>query len=191
MKTAEPIKLHLACGTNVVKGKGWTNVDNNSDHNIKKGQLDLDWDLRKPLPYKDDSVDKIFHEHFIEHLPKAQGEAFLHDCYRVLEPGGSMRIGWPDTAKMIRAYVTHNKKYFNYVSKHVDGGMLFGTWDELLVDFLYSWQHRYGYTRKHLKQLLLHIGFKDAKYKKYRQSDYGFDIDARNDPATTYIEVIK
>ncbi len=183
------IKLHLACGTNVV-GKGWTNIDNNSDHNIEK-KLDLNWDLRKSLPYKDDYADMIFHEHFIEHLQKTEGEEFLRECYRLLKPGGAMRIGWPDTARMIEAYTTKDKKYFDYVSLHVDGGMNFRSWDELLVDFFYSWQHRYGYTREHLKLLLTLIGFKDAKFKKFMQSDYGFDIDVRNDPATTYIEVVK
>ncbi len=69
--------------------------------------------------------------------------------------------------------------------------MEFGTWDELLVGFFYSWQHRYGYTSNHLKQLLVHLGFKDVKIKSYMKSDYGFDIDVRNDPATTYIEAVK
>ncbi|HSX23594.1 MAG TPA: methyltransferase domain-containing protein [Candidatus Saccharimonadales bacterium] len=183
MSRKKQLKLHLACGTNAVKG--WDNID------ILKGKGIKYHDLTKPLPYQDGTVDMIFHEHFIEHLPKAQGEAFLQECLRVLKPGGAMRIGWPDTAKAVRAYLTRNKKYFDYISKHVDAGMKFRTWDELLVDFFYSWGHRYGYTRKHLKRLLTTLGFKKAKYKKFKQSDYGFDIDFRNDPATTYIEVIK
>jgi predicted SAM-dependent methyltransferase len=143
------------------------------------------------LPYKDNTVDMIFHEHFIEHLPKAQGEIFLKECLRVLKPGGSMRVGWPDTARLIRAYALRDKKYFDYISKHVDSGMRFGTWDELVVDFFYSWGHRYGYTRKHLKMLLTQLGFTNINYKNRGESDYGFDIDIRDDPATTYIEASK
>ncbi|HEX4774489.1 MAG TPA: methyltransferase domain-containing protein [Candidatus Saccharimonadales bacterium] len=185
----KPINLHLGCGINIAEG--WINVDNNTDNNIELKKLDLNWDLRNPLPYKSNTVDKIFHEHFIEHLLKADGEAFLRQCYMLLKPGGTMRIGWPDTAKMVRAYLLRDKKYYDYISKHVENGMLFNTWDELLVGFFYSWEHRYGYTRKHLKQLLLYIGFKEAKVKKFMQSDYGYNIDIRNDPATTYIEVVK
>ncbi len=69
--------------------------------------------------------------------------------------------------------------------------MRFSTWDELIVDYFYSWDHKYGYTRKHLKRLLEHLGFKNIKYKNKSQSDYGFDIDIRDDPATTYIEAVK
>lgn len=188
-KQTKPIKLHLGCGTNIAKG--WTNVDNNPDYKIKQPGLYRKWDLRKPLPYKQDSVEKIFHEHFIEHLTKPQAEAFLRDCYKVLKPGGVMRIGWPDTTKLIRAYTLRDKKYFDYISKNINYGMVLGTWDELLVDFFYSWDHKYGYTRSHLKKLLHYIGFKDIKFKKYMHSGHGFDIDMRNDPATTYIEVVK
>jgi predicted SAM-dependent methyltransferase len=191
MKTTKPVKLHLGCGTNVVKGKGWLNVDNDPAYKIKDKNVYLKWDLRKPLPYKPNTVDQIFHEHFIEHLPKSKGEAFLKDCYKVLKPGGTMRIGWPDTTNLMRAYVTRNKEYFNYIATNVNLGSVPTTWDELVVDFFYSWDHKYGYTRKHLKKVLLDIGFKKAKFKKYKQSDYGYDIDFRNDPATTFIEVVK
>lgn len=189
MPKAKPIKLNLGCGTNLVKG--WTNVDNNPEYKFKKSDQYLKWDLRKPLPYKEGTVDKIYHEHFIEHLTKPQGEAFLRDSYRALKPGGAMRIGWPDTTLLIRAYALRDKQYFDYISKNVSYGMKLGTWDELVVDFFYSWDHKYGYTRYHLKKLLQKLGFKNVKIKKYMQSDHGFDIDFRNDPATTYIEAVK
>lgn len=185
--TKKPIKLHLACGTNIVLDKGWTNIDlntRNNKHVVKH-------DLSKPLPYKDNSVDMIFHEHFIEHLPKYEGQAFLRECFRVLKPGGVMRVGWPDIALLVRAYALRDKKYFAYISKNVDGEIDSKNWDELIADFFYSWEHRYGYTRKQLKLVLGEIGFTNIKYKKRMQSDYGFDIDLRNDPATTYIEAVK
>lgn len=183
------VKLHLGCGTNLAAG--WINVDNNYDNNIDLKKLDLNWDLTKPLPYKDNSVDLIFHEHFIEHLKKPAGEQFLRECYRLLKPGGVMRMGWPDLARFVRAYATRDKKYFDYISKNVFYGMKYKTWDELIGDYFYSWDHQYGYTRKHMKMLLKDIGFKDVRYSKYGQSTHNFDIDVRNDPATTYIEAIK
>ena len=61
--TGKPVKLNLGCGTDYKKG--WINIDNNSDDNIEK--LDLNWDLRKPLPFKDNSVDFVEHEHFELH----------------------------------------------------------------------------------------------------------------------------
>jgi len=183
------VKLHLGCGTNIVKD--WVNVDNNFDNNIDLKKLDLNWDLAEPLPYKKNSVDMVFHEHFIEHLPKQEGYEFLTECYRVLKPGGAIRIGWPDLTKMLRAYLVRDKKFFNYIAPRINNGMRFHTWDEMLSDFIFSWEHQYAYTRKYLKRVLEDVGFKNVKYKSYMQSDYGFDIDVRNDPATTYIEAQK
>jgi len=171
--------------------KNWTNVDNNFDKNINLKKLDLNWDLTKPLPYKDGTVDLVFHEHFIEHLKKEDGYAFLKECYRLLKPGGVMRVGWPDIARLIRAYALRDKKYYDYIGPRVHGGMKLDMWDELIPDFFYSWDHQYGYTRKHMKALLLEIGFSKVTQKKFQQSDYDFDIDVRNDPATTYLEAIK
>lgn len=186
-ENATKLKLHLACGTNVILDDGWTNIDldTRNNKNVTKH------DLSKPLPFKDNSVDMIFHEHFIEHLPKYEGHAFLRECYRVLRPGGSMRVGWPDMGLLIRAYTLRDKNYFNYVSTNVDGEIDSKTWDELIADFFYSWEHRYGYTRKQLKIVLAGMGFQEIKNKKRMQSDHGFHIDLRNDPATSYIEAVK
>lgn len=63
------IKLHIGCGT--VYKEGWINIDNNSDNNIEK--MDFMWDLRKPLPLPENSVDFIYNEHFLEHLTVDEG----------------------------------------------------------------------------------------------------------------------
>ena len=53
-------KLNIGCGNDYKEG--WINIDNNSDDNIEK--FDLNWDLRNPLPFKDSSIAYIFNEHF-------------------------------------------------------------------------------------------------------------------------------
>ena len=53
------IKLNLGCGPNLKKG--FINIDLS-----KKANLRLD--LRKPLPFKGNTVDYIYSEHFFEHL---------------------------------------------------------------------------------------------------------------------------
>lgn len=177
-------KLHLGCGTNIVKG--WINVD------ILKHKGIVRHDLRKPLPFKDNEFHKIVHEHFIEHLEKEDGHRLLQECYRVLKPGGVMRVGWPDMQRMLDAHQKHNNTYRNYVKDHILFSVWKGdNWDEFLSDCLFSWDHRYNYTRNHMRALLEHIGFTKVVQKKYMQSDYGFDIDVRNDPATTYFEAMK
>lgn len=180
---AKPIKLHLACGPNIVKD--WVNIDI-----LDKKGITIH-DLTKPLPYKDSSVDAIFHEHFIEHLSKAEAEAFLRDCYRVLKLGGIMRIGWPDLKKLINAYNFKKRKFKDYVLPHMADHRHGGNWDEIFSDCLFGWEHKYAYTANHLKKVVADIGFKDVEVKKYKQSSYDVALDFRDDPATTYVESIK
>jgi len=176
-------KLHLACGPNIVDG--WDNLDILNNKGI------IRHDLRKPLPYKDGSVDLIFHEHFIEHLTKLEAEAFLRDCYRVLKPGGAMRIGWPDLKRLLNAYMLRSKKYIQYVEPYLEDHRYPHNWDESFSDLLFGWEHRYAYTAKHLTKVLESAGFQTVKTKKQGQSDFDIALDFRKDPATTYLEVAK
>ena len=176
----ETIKLHLACGPNIVKG--WENIDILDGKGIKKH------DLRKRLPYKDNSVDAIFHEHFIEHLTKPEAETFLRDCRRVLKEGAAMRIGWPDLKRLINAYTLKKSRYMQYVLPFLENHRYGKDWDEAFSDLLFDWEHRYAYTAKHLVKVLESAGFQSIKIKKQGQSDFGIALDFRKDPATTYIE---
>lgn len=177
------IKLHLACGPNIVKG--WQNIDILDSPEVQKH------DLKRPLPYESNTVNSIFHEHFIEHLTKEEAEKFLKECYRVLKPGSAMRIGWPDLAKLIRAYILKTKKYRDYVVPHLESHRWGNDWDEILSDCIFGWEHRYAYTDKHLTKTLESVGFQHVSKKKYKQSNYSIALDFRNDPATTYLEMIK
>lgn len=176
------IKLHLGSGTNLIKG--WENLDLEP----RKGAILCD--LSKPLPYKTDSVDKIFTEHVIEHLEKKDGNFVLEECFRVLKPGGILRIGWPTFDLLIKAYLLRNKKYKDYILPHLPEQKT-NNWDEILSDCLFSWEHKYAYTRKHMTLLLKRIGFVKIKRQNFMQSDYGIKFDVRNDPATGYLECQK
>lgn len=52
-------------------------------------------DMTKPLPWNDNSVDQIFVEHVHEHLNFIDGVNFVKEAYRVLKPGGVIRIVGP------------------------------------------------------------------------------------------------
>jgi ubiquinone/menaquinone biosynthesis C-methylase UbiE len=56
-----------------------------------------------PLPWKDGEVDEIMASHFIEHIPAKIRWPFFDECYRILKPGGIMRIIVPNF-KSERAY---------------------------------------------------------------------------------------
>ena len=56
---------------------------------------------RSKLPFASASVQMVYSEHMLEHmLPIAGGGAqFLREAWRVLAPGGLLRIVTPDLAK--------------------------------------------------------------------------------------------
>ncbi len=181
--TKKTVKLHLACGPHIVEG--WDNID------ILRNKGIIRHDLRQPLPYKDSTVDAIFHEHFIEHLIKTDAEVFLKECHRVMKKGAAMRIGWPDLKKLLNAYVFKRKTYMNYVLPHLEDHRFGKSWDEMVSDCLFSWEHRYAYTAKHLMSVLEATGFKEVSIQKPGISAYDIALDFRRDPATTYIEAVK
>jgi len=64
-------------------------------------------DLRKPLPFPNDSVDAVYHSHVLEHFDRDVAEVFLLEIKRVLRPGGIHRIVVPDFEKLCRSYIEH------------------------------------------------------------------------------------
>lgn len=99
LQSRSPLRLHLGSATNRLQG--WVNVDL-----LRPGRsLDLYWDLRRPLPFADASVDAIFAEHLLEHMPFPAGVALLRECQRVLRAGGIARVGVPDLDRYVASYL--------------------------------------------------------------------------------------
>lgn len=63
------------------------------------------WDLRRGLPFAEGEVDAIYSSHVLEHLSCQEAEKFLRDAWRVLKPGGILRIVVPDLEQTTRAYL--------------------------------------------------------------------------------------
>ncbi len=56
------------------------------------------------LPFVDHTQKLIYSAHLIEHLPQATLEVLLRECWRVLEPGGQIRLECPDAQSLIDLY---------------------------------------------------------------------------------------
>ncbi len=56
----------------------------------------IKWDLRKGIPFKENTFDVVYHSHFLEHLDQKATGKFLKECYRVLKPSGLIRVVIPD-----------------------------------------------------------------------------------------------
>jgi predicted SAM-dependent methyltransferase len=165
-KGKRKIKLNIGCGTDYKKS--WINIDNNSDHNIEK--LDLNWDLRYPLPFEDNSVDFIFNEHFFEHITPEEALPIMQDLKRVLKPGGVMRIAMPDLESVVSHYlhVPLNKDHVikDYHFEHVK------TPAEWINMSFRWWGHQWLYDWEELQRRLMEAGFTKMKRCKLHKSKY-------------------
>jgi SAM-dependent methyltransferase len=56
------------------------------------------------IPCATASVAAVYSSHMIEHLDRGEARAFLAEVWRVLSPGGVVRIAAPDLSLLIREY---------------------------------------------------------------------------------------
>lgn len=160
------IMLNIGCGTDYKKG--WINIDNNSESNVDK--LDLNWDLRNPLPFNDGTVDYIFSEHFFEHLTVEEAQPVFKDLMRVLKPGGVMRIAMPDLEAVVDTYLniplnkdkTIKRFKLDYIKTPAE-------WMNMSFR---AWEHKWLYDYVELKRRLEEAGYKKVKREKLGKSKY-------------------
>lgn len=166
LKQKKILKLNVGCGTDYKDG--WINIDNNSDNNIEK--LDLNWDMRKPLPFDDNSVSFIFNEHFFEHLAPDDALPIIQDLLRVLKEGGVMRIAMPDLATIVSEYHDRKWKKRPFIKKwNLD---FVSTRAEMLNMHFRWWGHQWLYDWQELERRLGEAGCRNIKRVKLRSSNY-------------------
>lgn len=150
------MKVHLGCGSNYIEG--WINVD------LDSSKADVQADLRFPLPYKDACVDYIFNEHFIEHINREDGRKFLAECFRVLKPGGVLRVSTPDLKWLVAQYIGGK------LDEWSDVGWIPRTSCELINEGMRSWGHLYLYDATELILAMQSVGFTAIAQAFHRES---------------------
>lgn len=89
----------------------WIRVDwQDADYNINLS--------RSPqLPFKDNSQKLLYSAHMIEHLSSESLPKLFDECYRILKPGGRIRLECPDTEKLVNLYLSNDEKMLNHFRK--------------------------------------------------------------------------
>ena len=110
-------KLHVGCG--LVLLEGWLNVlyEPRQEYGRVKeenGRALLNYNLLKQWPIEDNSIQFIAGSHFIEHLDLNQGIMFLKEGFRVMRPGGVIRLSCPDLGIYIKNYSENNTSFFDH-----------------------------------------------------------------------------
>lgn len=200
-------KLHLGCG--LMAPQTWLNVDGSRNAWLAQRPLlrsvartfglvpkyadQVPWpknvtihDVRKPLPWANGTFTAVYASHVLEHLYLGEAQRLLKECYRVLKPGGVVRMVVPDLEACASDYL-HNKPVppavINYANLNTPGDLfnqrvLFHDIEppggnpvtkyyHLKNNFH---QHKWMYDARSLCARFAEAGFKECERRTYAQS---------------------
>lgn len=223
--------LNLGCGQKTSDNEGVTNIDWSVYLRIRRNfilnslaplflkgerlqklrslpQNILTHNLANGIPFPSDSVDCVYHSHFLEHLDRDVAERFLIEVKRVLKPNGIHRIVVPDFEKVCRDYLSDlsasetdphrqvfHEKYISaiieqMIRKEGYGSARQGVFMRRIENLLLGdarargETHRWMYDRISLSVLLSKLGYKNIVVQSFNTSmlpdwnDFGLDLDA-------------
>lgn len=161
-KFKKPYQVHIGCG--VIRFEEWVNLDYK-----KHDATDFVLDVMKGLPFEENSCHLIYHEHFLEHLTTDQADFFLKECYKILMPGGCMRIAMPSLEEVIKKYSSQNWKDQDWLTW--PEYQFIETRAEMVNIAMRSWGHQWLYDKEELSRRLVKAGFKDIRDASWGNSD--------------------
>jgi len=193
---SEGLKLNLGSGRRIIPG--WINIDihplipisripganwllfklgliGESAYRMRYPRNTLWHDIRKGLPFDDNVADYMYASHFFEHVKEDEAEKILAECFRVLRPGGVLRIVVPDLEILARKYVEKNKEFFKKIKPDRD---LTGAFLDLLNFYpstlsrrIISGQHHlWMHDYSSMSALLTKVGFSKIERKSFRET---------------------
>lgn len=158
-------KLFLGCGPFPIHPQhlevvddSWTFVDKYVE-NPKIVKMDI-----QKLEYPDNSVERIYCSHTLEHIGSKEVIPCLKEWYRVLKSGGDVIINVPDMEWAAEELI-------NLIQGKNPRSPVFNT-QEKIMEIIYGNQdhegefHKSGYTSVSLAHFLQDAGFKEIKVKQ-------------------------
>lgn len=116
-------------------------------------------DATEGLPIQDESVDVLYTSHMLEHLDKNEAEKFLREAFRLLRPGGIIRIVVPDIKIQIAHYNESSNADAFIAATHLCVPRPRSLAQKLRLLLLGSRHHQWMYDGNSLSALLQKHGF--------------------------------
>jgi predicted SAM-dependent methyltransferase len=157
--------LQLGCGDN--RFDGFLNTDS-----FQNKDVDLNIDLRFPLPLESAQWSGIYAHHVVEHIGYEHAQKLFQECFRLLKSGGTFRVIVPDAEIFLRLY-THadpdqRRKIFDLYPKWVMDDLKLRCPMEM-VNYVFRDsrfnQHLYAWDFETLAFRLEEVGFKVMRAK--------------------------
>jgi predicted SAM-dependent methyltransferase len=163
-----PALKKLAIGVGPHPLDGWVNVDL-APHSSDVTRLDA----TGQFPWLNDTFSHVFSEHMIEHVELDGARNMIRECYRVLRPGGRIRIVTPDRdflsaltkmplSQLQRDYIAWSCHHF--APEATPSGAV-------VVEFFQRlWGHQHIFDRTELWAQMCKSGFTDPIMCELRES---------------------
>jgi predicted SAM-dependent methyltransferase len=160
LQTHDVRKLQLGAGEH--PHPGWLNTDL---HDYGRSDELVYLDVRRPFPLPDDSFDVVYSEHMLEHLTYAEGQRCLRECFRVLRPGGTIRVATPSLERLARLYDGGDlrRRYVRWAVETLEPELAAPLPGAVLNNFFRSWGHEFIYDPETLRHALTEAGFVDVE----------------------------
>jgi hypothetical protein len=142
--SGRPVCLHFGCGPRLIDG--YLNIDRVAFTEIPNGTEYFAFNFaERSWPIPDSSVDYVFSEDFIEHIPQKYQITFLAEAFRVLKAGCYHRVNTPCLHASMKRQADFAKGF---------AGMYFEEYDR--------WGHIALFTKGSLEELARLIGYRQV-----------------------------
>ncbi|MHB9035560.1 MAG: class I SAM-dependent methyltransferase [Armatimonadota bacterium] len=132
-------------------------------------------DATHPFPFADASFDYVAAEHLIEHLSIDDAEYMLRECYRILKPGGRIRLATPSFEKLFGLYnsaeADAQSTYKDFIVKSALTRNKINSECFVINTVFRWWGHQFIYDRPTMQTLLEQVGYRDVGFYSPGESD--------------------
>ncbi len=170
-------RVNIGCGTSTARD--WYNIDNSPSILLSRVPLARRL-LRLPpwprdvhrhnvlngLPFANGSVSVVYSSHTFEHFTYSQSLALTKECFRVLQPGGILRIVVPDLELIVSEYLSDPDPLASH--RLVQRLLLGHTWQDVLHPGAH---HSQMFDARSLLAMISEAGFKEVRRCAFRESD--------------------
>jgi predicted SAM-dependent methyltransferase len=115
-------------------------------------RADVFMNVTKPLPLPDATVDVVYSEEVVEHISRAAGRQMLAECFRVLKPGGTLRLTTPSLDYFAKQALSNPAAV------------------QQINDIFFGHGHQFIYSEAALRQVLAETGYVNIQSSSYRDA---------------------
>lgn len=147
--------LHIGCGT--FRFAGWLNTDL-----LGTPAIDFSLDLEKALALPDRAFDAVYNSEVIEHLKRESVLPLMREIYRVLKPGGVLRLTTPELHSCCRLFlgIHPDASIEDLRASWLEGQFTPTVWFNY---YMRAWGHQWIWDFESLKETILAAGFAEVE----------------------------